>query len=278
MNEVGNDAKETRTKYRRFIAILLILLLISWVFIINYGIARMKADQKDKKGDIFEIKCDNGCDCDKDGPSHDVKPPKADSDDNKDDNPGTDDGNNDKPGTEDGNNDNNGNDDNNGSDNKGDDTPVDGKQEEIDVSDKNIKWENGSIYQTTTKLNIFENPVYNNEKIIAPTSSNTYEFMVKNGTGYVIDYRLGFVEENPFNINMKYRLRRNGYYVVGSEDEWVSAKDLTSEFENISKGNADNYELDWKWFESDNDTKVGTSNATYELSISITAVDSTIYE
>lgn len=255
----NNDTNEDKKKYRRFIIILLILLFISWVFIIDSGIAKMKSDKKNK-ADIFEIQCGTNCDCDLDGPNHNVNPPGEDLD-----------GDNQSPDD-----DQTPSDDNNG---EGNDIPTGGEENgEIDVSDKNVKWRNSDIYHLNNKLKIFENPVYDGESIIAPLSSNTYKFIIKNATGYVVDYKLDFLEENQYNINMKYRLRKNGYYVAGNEEEWVSYEKLSVVFENISKGNVDNYELDWKWFESDNDTQIGAVDANYILTISITAVDSTKYE
>lgn len=76
-------------------------------------------------------------------------------------------------------------------------------------------------------------------------------------------------EQTEYNINLKYRLRRNGSYVVGSDDNWVSANELKTEFKNLKTSNYDSFELDWKWFDDDaNDTTIG-QNMTSEYKLNI---------
>ena len=133
---------------------------------------------------------------------------------------------------------------------------------ELFVSDGRIRW------SETTSANIFENP-NGRGNIIEPESSNTYEFNVKNSTNSKLKYKIEFVETNPYNINMKYKLKKNGTYIV---DNYVSVFELNATNVIIDVGNNDKYDLEWKWVSSDNDTEVGkVGNANYELKIEIEA-------
>ena len=111
--------------------------------------------------------------------------------------------------------------------------------------------------------------MYEFKEIIAPESSNTYQFVVKNGTEYNLKYNISFNESNQYNINMKYKLKKNDTYII---DHYVSASELNvSEMLLDSKKN-DTYYLEWKWISSDNDTAIGkTRDAKYSLKIDIKA-------
>ena len=124
-----------------------------------------------------------------------------------------------------------------------------------------IKW-NGS-----TKLNIFENSTAANNKI-APESKGTYEFDVRNSTDYKLKYDLSFVETNTSNINIKYKLKKNGTYI---NSDYVTYNELALTGQMVNVGVKDVYELEWKWFSSDNDTNIGTNGASYTLKINISA-------
>lgn len=138
--------------------------------------------------------------------------------------------------------------------------------EELVVSNSNITW------SSTNNLKIFSNPVYSTEEKIAPESSNVYQFVVRNNTKYNVKYSLKFIENNHYDINMKYRLKRGNNYIVGNDNKWVSYNNLG--IKNVSLDNSNNhtYYLEWKWVSSNNDTKVGnTLNAGYKLDIKIRA-------
>ena len=139
-------------------------------------------------------------------------------------------------------------------------TKSNGEEEgELIVSDNNLTW------TTDTNLNIFGET---NAKI-APESSDTYRFEVKNNTSYKIKYNITFTETNPYNINMKYKLRKNNTYLF---DDYVSVSELNASNIIIDSSKSDTYYLEWKWVSSDNDTEVGKAgNATYTLKINIDA-------
>jgi len=140
-------------------------------------------------------------------------------------------------------------------------------QENFDVLENKISW------KYNNKLNIFTNSMYVMDNKIAPESTNIYQFVIKNNTIYDIVYDMQFKEFNDYQINMKYRLIKNDKYVSGSEEEWVYYEDLNLNNITLKNQTKDTYYLEWKWFSSDNDTKIGESeNANYSLDIDIKAV------
>jgi len=111
--------------------------------------------------------------------------------------------------------------------------------------------------------------MYQLNGIIAPESSSTYQFVVKNGTEYNLKYNVTFIEDNPYNVNMKYKLKRNDTYII---DEYVSASELTAENIILPISNNDTFYLEWKWVSSSNDTEIGKiDNANYGLKIEVKA-------
>ncbi len=140
-------------------------------------------------------------------------------------------------------------------------------EDSVEVFDEQIE------YSQNTKLHIFTNTAYyvvNNK--IAPSSSNSYQFVIRNNNEFNIKYDLDLLEENKYNINMKYRLKLNGVYVAGSDDEWLTYDELKQENIGLAANTYDVYALDWKWFEGSNDTEVGTNiDSNYKLELKITA-------
>jgi len=137
------------------------------------------------------------------------------------------------------------------------------------VKDPDGKWKNQN------ELHIFANPVYQMKSKIAPGVSNSYHFVVYNSSNRVLDYRMTVVEENPYNINMKYRLKRENTYVVGSSSSWVDISDLNISKDHLQINASDKYTLEWKWVDTSYDTSIGELNyADYKLIASITFEES----
>lgn len=156
--------------------------------------------------------------------------------------------------------------------NKPDQTSNEQTNEEVDredglvVTDKNIKW------NSTNKLRIFSNPSFENEGIIAPGSSNSYKFIINNNQQFDVVYNLTIIETNKYNVNMKYRLKKNGNYILGDKDNWVYIREQKLDSYTLSARKKDNYELEWKWFDSENDTDIAIlDEANYQLNINIAA-------
>lgn len=122
------------------------------------------------------------------------------------------------------------------------------------------------------KLNIFDNPFYKIETKIAPGVFNSYSFVVHNNSTMNVKYYLEMDKKCDYDIDLKYRLKKNGEFVLGNDSKWVSDKELKTTFTNLdSKGN-DKYILDWKWeYESghdDKDTYIGENMSdAYKLNV-----------
>ncbi len=111
--------------------------------------------------------------------------------------------------------------------------------------------------------------MYELEGIIAPESSNTYQFVVKNSTEYTLKYNISFIENNPYNVNMKYKLKKNDTYVI---DQYVSASELIAQNFVLPINSSDTFYLEWKWVSSSNDTQIGSiENSDYHLKIEVKA-------
>lgn len=142
------------------------------------------------------------------------------------------------------------------------------KDKDFTVSDNNVNW------NSTEKIDIFKNSYFNNQNKIAPGISSTYNFVVKNNTDYTLSYQIKITEINNYNINMKYRLKKNNEYIIGANDIWVYPSEIILTDQIIKSSNNDTYTLEWKWFDSDNDSKIGKlDSANYSLSITISAED-----
>lgn len=144
---------------------------------------------------------------------------------------------------------------------------------ESQVSSEVVIYDEHKKYSNNTQLNIFTQASYYVLKgVIAPESENTYQFIIRNNNSFNIKYDIEVVEENEYNINMKYRLKSNGKYVVGSEDTYVSADELNQYNQKLQSKEYTVYTLDWKWVESENDTQIGTNiEANYKLGLKMLA-------
>lgn len=110
-----------------------------------------------------------------------------------------------------------------------------------------------------TKLDIFNNKKFNNQKIIAPKSNGTYTFCVENISGKDVTYSINFEDEMETFVNMKYRLKIDNEYVKGDNDTYVDVKNLNLSEIVALKDSMKLFTLEWYWKDDDvNDTKVGT--------------------
>ena len=137
----------------------------------------------------------------------------------------------------------------------------------IEVTQNDIGWD------MLEELNIFINQKYNNQNIIAPRSTGTYSFLVKNGTENNLVYDLQLKEINNYNINMKYKLKLENVYIAGSKEEWKDIKDINIENIIVPAESTNFYTLEWCWADNDvQDTKIGSlTYADYTLRIKIGA-------
>lgn len=108
------------------------------------------------------------------------------------------------------------------------------------------------------KLNIFENPFYEFEDKIAPGVSNSYSFIVHNESDMNIEYYIEMYDKCDYDLELKYRLKRNGDYIIGNDDKWVGVDELKTAFHDIKGNSNDKYVLDWKWEYEDNRDEIDT--------------------
>ena len=153
---------------------------------------------------------------------------------------------------------------------------INGSTEPMDINTTGIVYvddDNGKyVYQK--ELQIFQNAAFEYTNKIAPGVSNSYDFKVHNETSNKIQYNIEFSEESEYAVNMKYRLKRAGAYVVGGETEWVSAKQLSTSMKQLAVDGVDTYTLDWMWPYEDGkdgqDTKAGENmESEYHLGIKV---------
>lgn len=148
-------------------------------------------------------------------------------------------------------------------------TIIEGNTEDDDEN-KVIVYDENNQEINTAPLKIFEHKsYYTKSDVIAPGTENTYQFIIRNNNEFAIIYDFIINETNEFNINMKFRLKQNGEYIFGNDDTWVTAEELKQSEVVLANDSYNVYTLDWKWFESENDTKIGEDiESNYKLDMS----------
>lgn len=113
------------------------------------------------------------------------------------------------------------------------------------------------IWDSTNTIHVFKNAQYNNQSLIAPGSFGAYHFQVQNKTTFPVVYNLTFEEDNFINVNMLYRMRKNDKWIV---KQWTKLPDIFLETYRIESSEVDDYVLEWKWFDADNDSELGRAS------------------
>ena len=115
-------------------------------------------------------------------------------------------------------------------------------------------------------------------EFLVPGKGGTYDWNVDNIVEEDVVYMATFSEDNKFNANILYKLKRNGEYIAGSEDEWIHFEEMNFKGRTLAPGETDTYNLEWKWIDAPNDTEVGHSeNATYSFGMYIMAYEEIDY-
>ncbi len=155
------------------------------------------------------------------------------------------------------------------------------------IEDKNGKWKKNTVidifkaeYSENGKITV--KSAYG-DKVIAPGTSNSYYFDIKNIGEVPVYYTLTAEAELSFKVNgkkIKVPLEARfcdhyGAYLLGSENRFedMNSLDGLKDSGGISEGNYVRYTLDWQWpFENNDelDTLLGTMvNNGDELSVSV---------
>lgn len=135
----------------------------------------------------------------------------------------------------------------------------------LKVYDNDVDW------SSKNELRIFANPVYNFKNIVAPGSHNMYKYIVNNNEKFDVLYGLKFLEDNKDSINMKFKLKRNGEYIIGDDLNWESLNNKVINDLPLGINSYDVYLLEWKWMDGKDDTKAGFNQSDYKLNIEIKA-------
>ena len=150
----------------------------------------------------------------------------------------------------------------------------DGNGDIVDNSDRFKIFEGDKEWSDLKQLNIFENSYSKNQSKIAPGVHGSYNFTVENFSDDTIKYDVIFSEENPYNINMVFKLKVNGDYVAGDSSNWVDFAELNRTGALINAQSRDLFTIEWKWEDAQNDTEVGTSYGSYyRMRIQVNAED-----
>ena len=144
---------------------------------------------------------------------------------------------------------------------------------------KNFKvWVDDKIddYLAQTEIDIFSYSAltYHNTTVvtdkIAPGVGNIYKFKVHNQSSFSVKYNLNMLETMQYDVNMKYKLKKNGNYVIGNATTWVEPSQLNLSNLVLSSNSFDSYELEWRWFDSPNDNIAGINmTGNYTLNIKV---------
>lgn len=145
-----------------------------------------------------------------------------------------------------------------------------GEEEEKDLGDV-VVYDDYKIWDNKD-LRIFANPAYEYKNKIAPGSYNAYSFIIRNNNDFDVMVDIVFDEVNEKNVNMQYKLKNDGNYLLGSVDNYETIRNKVIKSVNLPAKDYKSYVLDWKWVDGNNDAEVGFDvSATYKLSIIIKA-------
>ena len=233
------DDNNKGKKTSKILTVVIVILIIIIILLLLKGCSKNDDNiPHNGKINVFEIKCDCNCDCEKDDNNKNTDNDTTNNDKNKDSNDNT----------------------------KEVIKEVDDNTTEVDIK----VLDNDKTWQEETDINIFSDSAYVVKGKIAPESTGTYQFVIKNSTSYNVKYDVKFEETNDYHVNMKYRLKKNNDYLIS---DWVSYSELSQEKIKLNSNSTDTYYLEWKWFSSSNDNSVGSNiNSKYGLSIDIKAV------
>ena len=130
------------------------------------------------------------------------------------------------------------------------------------ASDKNGEW------STETHANIFHTMRYDNN-LLYPGASNVYSFKVQNDGSKYIKCQLTIEDKNEYKIPMEFKLKKNGKYVIGSEDTWYESPKMDTGLYEFR--GTDEYELEWRWVYLLDDENLRSSRNEYDTSLGVTA-------
>ncbi len=140
----------------------------------------------------------------------------------------------------------------------------------IVISDEAGKWSDSEEGNT---LNIF---VVSGRNYVAPYDNGVYKFDIVNEKNGKISYDLSITETNEDKVNIKYKLKNNGNYIIG-QNGWVKYDQIVLDDIKINGAETHEYELEWMWVSEDNaaDTQIGLkpNRSKYSMTINMSAIE-----
>lgn len=159
---------------------------------------------------------------------------------------------------------------------------------DVQTRDEIVQWE------TTTEIDLFRTAYENAQgivtvksesgsKVIAPGTTNSYPFSVRNTGNVALNYSLslrGALEMTEKTIPLQFRLRCGDQWLVGAADRWCSLEELDAYtgVSTLSPEKQDEYRLEWQWpYEGTDtaDTRLGTvvlnADAQFQMTVTTTA-------
>ena len=106
------------------------------------------------------------------------------------------------------------------------------------VSDNNGEW------TTETHTDIFHTFRYDNN-LLYPGAGSTYSFKVYNSGEKYEACSIKIEDKNEYKIPLEFKLKRNGEYIIGTEDTWHMSPVLDTGLYKIR--GTEEYELEWRW-------------------------------
>ncbi len=100
---------------------------------------------------------------------------------------------------------------------------------------------------------IFSNPEFGGEKLIAPGTTGSYYFTIKNNANFGMHCDLRFEDINvpESKVPMLYRFRSEDEYIMGTETTWLTLEEIVDITIPLNISKAKEYILDWKWIFED---------------------------
>ena len=119
-------------------------------------------------------------------------------------------------------------------------------------------------------------PIFYNEqfgdRLALPGTKSSYRFRFVNNNEHALRFSFTFSEENEYGIEMVYTLQRDGVYIAGSGEEYVTAPAMSFAEFTIEGESESLFELSWYWKDNDPvDTPAGENGAIYRLNIELSA-------
>ena len=119
-------------------------------------------------------------------------------------------------------------------------------------------------------------PIFYNEqfgdRLALPGTKSSYRFRFVNNNEHALRFSFTFSEENEYGIEMVYTLQRDGVYIAGSGEEYVTAPAMSFAEFTIEGESESLFELSWYWKDNDPvDTTAGENEAIYRLNIEFNA-------